>query len=59
MSRCNLHKSVYIDNDGWIIDGFRPFWQRRLVSLLDYERERQECIDVLDEEYFISNRRKN
>ena len=56
---CSLHKSVYIDNEGWLIEGCKPFWQRRIVSLIDYQREQQEGIVTLDDEYLVSNRRKN
>ena len=56
---CHIHQSVYIDNDGYITGENTPFWTRRKVSLLDYVREVQNGIQILDDEYLISNRKKN
>ncbi len=57
-SYCTIHKTVEIDNEGYAIEGHLPFWKRRRVVLLDYEREKQEGIDVLDEEFLLMNRKK-
>ena len=55
---CHVHKTVEIDNDGYVVSGHLPFWKRRRVVLLDYEREKQNGITVADEEYLLINRKK-
>lgn len=55
--KCNLHKKVVIDiNDGFIADALTPSYRRRTVSLLDYKRENQYDVNILDSLYFIENR---
>lgn len=55
--KCNLHKKVVIDiNDGFIADALTPSYRRRTVSLLDYTRENQYDVNILDSLYFIENR---
>lgn len=56
---CETHESVYIDNEGYITEEDSPFWNRRIVSLLNYARENQDGILVQDEEYLIKERRKS
>ena len=58
LSYCTTHKKVEIDNEGFITEKHLPFWKKRRVVLLDYERIVQEGITVLDEEYLISSRKK-
>ena len=53
-----MHEKVYIDNDGYITSKESPFWNRRLTSLLNYSREKQDGIIVDDEEYLVENRIK-
>jgi len=55
---CNVHKSVEIDNEGYVVERYVPFWKKRRVVLLDYEREKREGLNILDEEYLISSRKK-
>ena len=56
-NECNIHKTVDINiSTGKIATGFVPFWKKRRVSLLNYERELDKQITVLDDEYLISNR---
>lgn len=56
---CHMHTLVDIDTtNGEIISGFVPFWKKRRISLLDYEREEINDIEVIDDEYLIRNRRK-
>lgn len=57
-SPCKMHEKVYIDNDGYITSKESPFWNRRLTSLLNYSREKQDGIIVDDEEYLVENRIK-
>ena len=57
---CEIHKMVDVDaSDGSILNGFVPFWKKRRVALLNYEREELDGIQVSDEEYLINNRKKN
>ena len=56
---CYIHKAVEIDSEGYIIEGMVPFWKKRRVSLLNYEREMQNGVTVLDEDYLILNRKKD
>ena len=57
---CKTHKLVDIDIDnGTIINGFVPFWKKRRIALLEYDREYLDGILVLDDEYLISKRKKN
>ena len=58
LDSCALHKRIEIDNEGYITEKYLPFWKKRRVSLLDYERKHQEGIVTLDEEYLISSRKK-
>ena len=53
--QCNLHKKVYLDEDGRIVDRFLPFWKIKKASLLDYSREKLDNINVLDEKYLLEN----
>lgn len=55
---CGIHQAFEIDNEGYVVEGRLPFWKRRRVVLLDYKREKQAGIDVLDEEYLLTNRKK-
>ena len=58
--KCHLHKSVDIDiENGYIVEGYTPFWKKRRVSLLDYNRIEQTGIAVADDEYLIKSRKKN
>ena len=57
---CDIHKEKYIDMiDGMIADVSTPFWRKRLVSLIDYERKEKYSEKILDEEYFINSRIRN
>ena len=58
LKSCTLHKKVEIDNEGYITEKHLPFWKKRRVVLLDYERAPLDGITVLDEEYLISTRKK-
>ena len=54
---CDKHEMVTIETEsGRIVKGFTPFWKRRKVSLLNYNRSKFDEVDILDEKYLISNR---
>ena len=55
---CNIHESVEIDNDGYVVEHFLPFWKKRRVSLLNYTRSNNSGIIIDDDEYLIKNRIK-
>lgn len=57
---CTLHKSVVIDAaDGLIADVMTPSFRKRRVSLLDYVRaEEYDRFNILDNEYFVSSRKR-
>lgn len=57
--KCDLHKSVDIDiSDGLIARKLTPFWKRRRVSLINYDRMNIEGITTLDDEYLLSYRKR-
>ena len=56
---CDKHEMVNVDSEtGLVVSRYLPFWKRRRVGLINYERPLQEGIYVLDEKYLICNRRK-
>ena len=58
--KCHLHKLVEINiENGLISDKYVPFWKKRRVSLLEYNRKVQDGIIVADDEFLIKNRKKN
>ncbi len=56
---CNIHKEVSIDKtDGMIAKKFTPFWKKRKVSLLNYDRDDYPEIEILDTSYLIKSRKR-
>ena len=55
---CNLHKEVYIDSyTGLIANEDTSYLLRRIISLLDYERDKMyERLNISDNRYLISSR---
>lgn len=58
--RCNIHKPVTIDvRSGMEATPFTPHYARRIISLLDYERDLPYDIKISDSEYLISSIKQN
>ena len=54
---CNIHKEVTVNKStNNIIRGGVPFWKKKKVALLDYDRKEYDDIIILDDEYLIKNR---
>ncbi|MBQ7760739.1 MAG: PBP1A family penicillin-binding protein [Clostridia bacterium] len=53
---CDMHKTVYVTEDGKISNRILPFWKKRKVSLLDYERDEYKDLIIEDNEYLIKSR---
>lgn len=56
---CNRHIEVVVDKDTEYIPNKKlPFWRRKRIALIDYERENFNNISVLDEEFLLKNRKE-
>ena len=54
---CQRHTEAIIDkSNGKIISGKLPFWRKRRIALLDYDRIVYEGIKILDEDYLLSSK---
>ena len=55
-TNCQIHKLVYLTDEGKISNRILPFWKKKKASLLDYTRQNYDDLNILDNEYLIESR---
>lgn len=54
---CDIHKEVIVDKTtNNIPNYYLPFWKKKKIALLDYDRINYNDLTILDDQYLIKNR---